>query len=75
MKYILEDIYEHDERKGQPKYFKDMTQLGPMATPNIEEAFKFDTEEEAKQSQANLHWSSSWTVSELPAPSPDKASK
>ncbi len=33
-KYILEDTY----NDGKPKYFKQMTGIGPMATPEKDEA-------------------------------------
>lgn len=66
-KYILVDQYEHDEMKGKPKYFCEMTQLGPMATPDIKKAARFDTEEEAKQSEAHRHWSANWRIEKVDA--------
>lgn len=65
MSFILVDEYDHDSLKGQPKYFKQMTAIGPMSTPNIEEAEQYETEEEAKQSPANHHWSANWRVEAL----------
>lgn len=64
-KYILVDVYDHEELKGQTKYFKQMTGIGPMATEKKSEAMVFDTEEEAKLSEAHRHWSSNWTIEEL----------
>ena len=58
MKYILEDTYED----GKPKYFKQMTSIGPMSTPDINEAEVFETEDDAKLSPANRHWSANWKV-------------
>lgn len=64
-KYILVDTYDSGELKDKPKYFKQMTGIGPMATPDVYEAMVFDTEEEAKTSPAHRHWSASWSVKEL----------
>ena len=64
-KYILVDEYDHDELKGKPKYFKDMTGIGPMSTPNTDEALVYDSEDDAKFSPAHKHWSSNWKVEEL----------
>lgn len=57
-KYILEDKYED----GRPKYFKRMSAIGPMATPNLEEAERYDSEDEARQSPAHRHWSANWQI-------------
>ena len=63
-KFILVDKYNDDK----PKYFKQMTGIGPMATPNIEEAEKFDTEEDAKTSSAHRHWSANWHIEKVEEP-------
>lgn len=64
-KYILVDEYDHDELKGKPKYFKQMTGIGPMSTPDIEQAERYDSEEDAKRSPANRHWSANWKVEKV----------
>lgn len=64
-KYILVDEYVDGELKGKPSYFKQMTGIGPMSTPNKDEAWQFDSEEEAKLSPANRHWSANWKVEKL----------
>lgn len=63
-KYILVDEYSGD-RKGQPKYFAQMTGIGPASTPFESQAMRFNTEEDAKQSDANRHWSANWHVEEV----------
>jgi hypothetical protein len=50
-KWILRETLA-SKRLGKPIYFQQMTGIGPMSTPNIEEAAEFETEQEAKQSPA-----------------------
>jgi hypothetical protein len=57
-KYILVDKY----ADGTPEYFKQMTDIGPMATKSKDEAMQYDTEEEANQSPAHRHWSANWHI-------------
>lgn len=64
-RYILVDEYTDGELKGQPKYFKQMTAIGPMSTPNKEEAEQYNSEDEAKFSPAHRHWSANWKVEKL----------
>lgn len=63
-KYILVDEYSGD-RKGQPMYFVQMTGIGPASTPQKKNATRFDTEEDAKRSDAHKHWSANWHVEEV----------
>ena len=42
-------------------FFKQMTDIGPMATSNIFEAQEFETKEDAVRSPAMRHWSSFYT--------------
>ena len=52
--------------RGKPIYFKMMTRIGPCNTDNIDEACKFNTEAEAKQSPAFCHSLSFYTVEPVP---------
>lgn len=71
-KYILVDEYLDTK---QPKYFQQMTGIGPMSTANKAEAMVFDTEEEAKQSPAHRHWSANWRIEELKPVTPKPEGK
>lgn len=64
-KYILVDEYTHDEMKGQPKYFEEMTGIGPMSTADKSKAMRYDSEEDAKTSTAHRHWSANWKIEEV----------
>lgn len=70
-KYILAATYLSGPCKGQPQYFRAWTAIGPMATPKLEEAERFETEQGAMASPAYLHWSSSYqpvTVTQASVP-------
>jgi hypothetical protein len=45
---------------GSPKYFRQWTAIGPMATKSLDEAERFDSAQEAMQSPAYTHWSSDY---------------
>ncbi len=49
MSYVL---IETTKTRGNPLYFDRMTGIGPMTTPNLEEAMRFPTEQEARQHPA-----------------------
>lgn len=59
--YILIDSYQD----GRPKYFKQMTAIGPAATSDISEAARFQTRDDAVASPAHRHWSANWKIEEL----------
>lgn len=63
--YVLKSEYKTGPLKGQPQYFRFWTAIGPAATPNIEEAERFSTREDAMQSPAYVHFSSFYEPFEL----------
>ena len=66
-KFVLAATYLNGPHDGQPQYFKAWTGIGPMATPNLDEAERFDTAQEAMMSPAFSHWSSFYSPQPVPA--------
>lgn len=58
--YVLAGTYLSGPCEGQPQYFRCWTAIGPMATPNLEEAERFPTAQAAMESPAFVHWASSY---------------
>lgn len=54
-KYILQENIA-TKKLGKPIYLCKMTGIGPMTTDKIEEAMKFDSEQDAKNHQAYTFW-------------------
>jgi hypothetical protein len=53
------------ERVGKPLFFKEMTGIGPMTTPNVEERAVFGSREIAERCPAMFHSLSTFEVREL----------
>lgn len=58
--YVLATTYNAGPCAGQPQYFRFWTILGPAATPDLAEAERFASAQEAMESPAFTHWSSSY---------------
>lgn len=56
--WVLKATYRSGPHEGQPMYFREWTGIGPSATPDLAEAARFATQQEACQSPAFSHWSS-----------------
>jgi hypothetical protein len=70
VKYVLVQKYPPTagpELAGKPCYFKNWCAIGPVATPRIEEAARFDSAQEAMRSPAFTHWASFYNPQEVPA--------
>ena len=52
--FVLQETLATKQR-GKPIYFRKMTQIGPCATDDIEQAEKFNSMREAMQSPAFRH--------------------
>jgi len=58
--YVLADRYLSGPHEGQPQYFRCWTAIGPMATPDLAEAERFDCLQAAMDSPAFVHWASNY---------------
>lgn len=58
--YVLAATYLGGPLEGQPQYFRFWTAIGPCATPDLAEAERFDSAQEAMESPAFVHWTSSY---------------
>lgn len=56
--YVLAATYLSGPCEGQPQYFRCWTVIGPAATPNLGDAERFPSVQEAMESPAYSHWSS-----------------
>lgn len=64
-KLVLKAKYLSGPHEGQPMYFREWTGIGPAATPELSEAQRFDSRQEACQSPAYTHWSSFYEPEEV----------
>lgn len=53
-KWILRETLSSEKLKT-PIYFKGITAIGPMSTPNLEQAQRFNSKQEAMMSPAYVH--------------------
>jgi hypothetical protein len=65
--FILREVVA-SKSYGKPLWFKQMTGIGPMTTPDPDEAARFPTEEAAARSPACLHMLSCYEIEEDPHP-------
>ena len=68
MSFVLATTYSDGPCVGQPQYFRFWTVIGPCATPDLAEAERFASAQEAMQHPAYLHWSSFYKPMELAEP-------
>lgn len=65
--FVLVSTYRDGPCKGQPQYYRCWTVIGPAATPNLEEAERFETAQAAMQSPAYVYWASFYEPLEIGA--------
>lgn len=63
--FVLKATYLSGPLEGQPQYFRFWTVIGPCATPDLAEAERFASPQDAMQSPAFTHWSSFYEPEEL----------
>lgn len=64
MSYVLVETLA-SKRQGRTLWFQQMTGIGPMTTPNVEERAVFDTQEAAARCPAMFHALSFYEVEEV----------
>lgn len=63
--YLLADTYKDGPHKGKSQYFRFWTTIGPCATNERDEAQRFASVQDALDSPAYNHWSSTYKVVEI----------
>lgn len=66
MSYVLRETLASKEQ-GHDLWFKQMTGIGPMTTPDLTEAARFESEESARACPAMHHALSFYEIEEAPS--------